>query len=275
METGIRQAGERDLPALTAIWKECFHDPEDYIRLFYHENFGSIAAAVYTVDGRPVSMLHWMDAVFASAEGDLDARFLYAGGTLSTYRKKGYYSALFRFVKDYADRNGVALFGKPASRDLVPYYRSLGFEPDACFRRVALRPGENIPLSVSPVSPEQYNRLRDRAFSSHPYARWPDRHVRWAFADNAYFGGRALAVTLDGETHFLLGVPQGNTLLITETDLSLPQLKRACGALCAVFGADVLQACLPDYACEEGEEIISSIVYHAPLRNTYVNLSLF
>ena len=54
----------------------------------------------------------------------------------------------------------------------------------------------------------------------------------------------------------------------------LSRLKEASGALCALFKADRLKAYLPEYSCSEGEEIVSSVAYHAPLCNTYVNLLL-
>ena len=274
METGIRPAEKRDIPALCEIWETCFHDPGDYIRLFYRENFDRVSAAVYTVDDRPVSMLHWFDSAFVCGSERLDAKYLYAGGTRPGYRKKGYYGALFGYAKELAVRNGFLLFGKPASRELLPSYEALGFAPDACFRLVTVSPGETAPLAFSPLTPEEYNRLRDAAFSDRPYAQWPDRHVRWCFTENEWFGGKALAVEMDGGVHFLMGAPEEGALLITETDLTLPQLRRAGGALCAMFGTGLLKAYLPGDACPEGEEILSSIVYNGPLRNTYVNLIL-
>ncbi len=139
---------------------------------------------------------------------------------------------------------------------------------------MTVRPGEIKPLTVFPLPPEEYNRLRDRAFRGRPYAKWPDRHVRWCAADNAYFNGQTLAFEWDGAVPVLMGAPADGTLLITETDLSLPQLKALGGALCDVFGAGLLKADLPGDACGEGEEILSSIIYNAPRNNTYVNLIL-
>ena len=274
MNTEIRLATERDIPALCEIWQVCFHDPEAYIRYFYRENFNSITVPVYVVNDRPVSMMHTMDASFLYGAKRQEAKYLYAGGTLPAYRKNGCYGALFEYLTAQARQNGHALFGKPASRDLIPYYQAFGFEPDACFRLVTVRPGEKIPLPVSALTPEAYNQMRNRVFSDRPYAKWPDRHLRWCVAENEWCGGKTLAVEMDHDVYFLIGAPRGNTLLITETNLSFSQLKRASGALCALFGTGLLQAYLPDFSCSEGEEIVSSIVYNAPLRNTYVNLLL-
>lgn len=274
MNTGVRLAEARDIPALTEIWRLCFHDPVDYIRLFYRENFDRITAAVYTVDDRPVSMLHWMDAAIVSGDERREAKYLYAGGTHPAFRGRGCYSDVFAFAKALALQNGYAIFGKPARAELLPYYKAIGLEPNGWFRLVTIRPGACIPLPASPLTPAAYNRMREQTFSAGRFVSWPDRHLDWCFVDNAYFGGKTLAVTLDGCEYFLMGVPDGDMLTVIETNLSLPQLKWASGALCALFGTGRMQAYLPDASCEEGERIVSSIVYNAPLRSTYVNLIL-
>ena len=274
MDNAIRRAAERDIPALCRIWKECFSDNEDYVRFFYRENIGHVTTTVYTVDDSPVSMLHWFDADFVNGDSRRKAKYLYAGGSLPEYRKSGYYGALIRYVCDYAKENSLVLFGIPAGQKLIPYYAKFGFIPDACFRLVTVYAGEKLPLDAYPLSPEEYNRMRNCSFGSHPHVEWSDRYVRYCLAENAYLGGRTLAVETDGSIHFLMGAPKENTLFITETDLSYSQLTRLSGALCEMFGVGVLKAYLPDYSCGEGEEIVSSVINNAPLHNTYVNLLL-
>ena len=274
MNNEIRLAEERDIPALCEIWKICFCDKEDYVRFFYSENRGHVTTTVCTVDDRPVSVLHWFDVSFVNGDERRAAKYLYAGGSLPEYRKNGYYGSLIKYVEDHAKKNGLILFGKPASRSLIPYYSTFDFVPDACFRLVTVSPEIKIPIKTSPVSPEDYNRMRNEAFRSHPHAEWPDRYVRYCFAENEFLGGKTIALELNGTDHFLMGAPNGNTLLITETDLSLPQLTEVSGALCEMFEVDRLSAYLPDYSCGEGEEIVSSVVYNAPFWNTYVNLLL-
>lgn len=274
MQNGIRLAEERDLPHLIEIWKNCFPDSDAYIRFFYRACFDLVTAAVYTVDDRPVSMLHWFDASFTDGAEQLDAKFLYAGGTHPDYRHNRYYGDLFQYIKDFAEKNDCVIFGKPARRELVPYYQTMDFTPDAYFRLVTVYPEEIVPIHISPLEAEAYNRMRDRAFSDHPYVKWSDRYVQFCMDENAFFGGKTVAVELDGSSHIMMCAPQGDTLRITETDLTLRQLRAAAASLCKRFETKRLMAYLPDYSCSEGEEIVSSIVYHAPLRNTYVNLIL-
>lgn len=274
MYNGIRLAEERDIASLCRIWKVCFGDDEDYVRFFYRENFGHITTAVYAVNDQPVSMLHWFDATFADGGEAIDAKFLYAGGSLPEFRKNGYYTALFRYVEEYAKDNNCALFGKPVRRDIIPYYQKLGFEQDASLKLVTVHPEEKEAVRFSEITPKDYNRMRDNAFSSHPYVKWSDRHVKFCMNETAFFGGRTLKVTLDGCKYFIMCAPQEEELKVIETNLPLEKIKRAAFALCETFSVKYLKAYLPDYLYSEGEDVVSSIVYNAPLRNTYVNLIL-
>ena len=274
MDTGIRPAGPWDIPALVQIWRACFCDPEDYIRYFYSENFAHIAVPVFTVNDTPVSMLHLLDAVLADGKESRAAKLVYAAGTLPAYRQSGYMGALVRHVTARARQEAHALFLKPASPYLADFYKAFGFEPDAYLRLVTLTPGEKRPLAVSPLSPEAYNRMRNGVFSARPYARWPDRHIEWCVADHTYFGGGIFTVRLNGEDRFFMGAPQEGAFLITETDLSFPELRMVSGSLCALFGTEVLKAYLPEDACEAGEKIVASVVFNAPLCDQYINLIL-
>ena len=274
MFNGIRPAEERDIPSLCRIWNVCFGDGEDYVRFFYRENFDHITTIVYAVDDKPVSMLHWFDASFVDGDDALDAKFLYAGGSLPEFRKHGYYTALFHYIEEYARNNNCAMFGKPVRRDIIPYYKTLGFEQDASLMRLTVCPEIREAVTFSPVSAKDYNRMRNAAFSSHPYVRWSDSHVQFCINETAFFGGRTLTVGLDGREYFIMCAPQNDELKVIETDLSQKQLKRTAFALCEMFSVNQLTAYLPDYSCSEGEEVVSSIVYNGPLRNTYVNLIL-
>ncbi len=274
MNSHVRLADRRDIPALCKIWQVCFADSEAYIRFFYRAYFEHMTVLLYVQDGKAVSMLHLMNADFAAGETLQQARLLYAGGTLPAYRKNGCFSALIASAVEQAKQDGSALFLKPYPLELMAYYRKFGFEPDAAFHIVSVEAGDVEPLSVTPLSAHDYNRLRNAAFSSHPYVKWDDAHVQFCIAENAYCGGKTVAVDFNGKSYFLMGFPEDGTLVITETDLPLSQLQRCTGALCEWSGTKQIKAYMPDFSCGVGEELISSAVCNAPLQNTYVNLIL-
>ena len=273
MTDGVRIAVKEDIPYLCDIWKSSFPDSEEYVKLFYERNFDQIEVLIYSVNGKAVSMLHQFDAQFSDKDGCLKAKYIYAGATLAGYRKKGYYSAIYNYAMDAAKKNGYLIFGKPFSPKLAEYYIKLGFEIDSYFKLVTLSPQMPLPLKVRDISCECYNSMRDSAFSDIPYAKWSDDHIRWCIEENAYFDGRTLAFEYGGNEHFLMCYPVSDTLIITETDLSLDDLKSLSGSFCELFGARQLKAYMPEI-CAEGESIISSIVFNAPLRKTYVNMIL-
>ena len=274
VDTGIREARRSDIPAMSEMWRLCFGDPDDYIRFFYDRNFDRLTAFVYTVDDRPVSMVQTMDSCFVDGQKRYPAKYICAAGTHPGHRHKGYYGMLFAHMRKWADEGDHALFGKPASRGCVPMYESYMLRTDACMRLVTAEPEGKTDIAFYTPSAEEYNRLRNAAFSAHPHAEWPDGHTAFCMDENAWFGGKTLAFSLDGGVHFLMAAPEDGTLIITETDLTLPQLKRAAAAFNGVFGTERVRAYLPDFACGEGEEILSSMVYNSPFEDTYVNLIL-
>lgn len=272
----IRLADERDIPELCELWQSCFPDAGDYVRYFYRENFSRISVPVCALDGKPVSMVHLMDASFEDGPDRYPVRFVYAVGTLPCCRSRGFMRSLLLSVARSAKEGGYGLFLKPAPH-LEQFYADLGYALDSRFRvfSAAPEPGGGEELSLAPLSADEYGRLRNAAFSHRPFVKWPDAHVRWCVDENAYCGGRTLSLSLDGRTFFLMACPDGGVLRVTETDLSPAQLRLAASALCSLFGTARLEAYLPEASCREGPAVVSSVVFNAPLRNTYANLLLF
>ncbi len=276
MQPNIRFAFEQDIPSLVDIWKSCFPDPEEYIRLFYRENFNRIRILVYTLDGKPVSMIHLMDASFADGLQNDPVKFIYAVGTIPSLRCKGYMRTLLIYAEECAKKDGYGLFLKP-SQGMEDYYSTLGFVEDSRFRIFTSGscPDCGKDVSFALISAEEYNHLRDNAFSVRPYVKWPDSHIRWCVNENAFCGGQTISLTFDGNTHFLIGTPDEDVLRITETDLSPEQLRSVSSAVINFFGVSRLEAFLPEYALQEGPTVISSLIFNAPQRRTYANLLLF
>lgn len=273
MKNGIGFAKKDDIPFLYDIWKAGFPDSDEYIKCFYERNFERMKVLVYYADGKPVCMINMLSAVFRNGESVKNAEYMYAGATLPEYRKKGYFRALTEYLTGYAVKEDCALFCKPALKERVAYYESFGFKRDACFRLVTVHPERNAPLSFTDIDYKEYNRMRNKAFSDIPYGEWSDEHIRWCLEDNEFYDGRTVKISLSGKEYFLMAYPQDSELIITETDLSLDELKELSGSLCDLFGTELIKAYMPD-SYKEGESIDSSIVYNAPLLNTYVNLIL-
>ncbi len=267
-------AKRQDIPALCEMWKACFSDSEEYIKRFYRENFEHIDVVVLTVDGEPACMAHMFDATVKHGDISVKAKYLYAGGTHPKHRNKGYFIKMQDYITDLADKKGTALIFQPATSELTDFYKALGFETDSSIRRLSVIPKARQPLDYSELSYQEYNRLRNDAFSDIPYVKWPDRYLKWCIEENALFSGKALGIKLDGKDCFLMGFPEGKTLIINETNLTDLQLKKISGALCKIFSTEKIYAYYSKNAGYEGETLLPSCVYNTPVHNIYLNLTL-
>lgn len=276
MFSGIRLAEKRDIPALCELWTACFDDSFDYVSYFYRENFDNISVPVYTVDGKPVSMINLIDAAFADGTDEYPVKYVYAAGTLPGFRNKGIMSSVFLHEIENATENGYGLFLKPVP-GLIGYYASLGFETDNNLHLCSFgrEPCDSISVVVSDISAQEYNSLRNSVFSKKPYVKWPEVHVKWCIDENAFCGGRTISVSVGGEKHLMMACPVNGVLKVIETDLNYALLRRISGILCGFFGAASLTAYMPDAALGKSEPVVSSVVYNAPLRHSYANLLIF
>ena len=271
MINGIRYAEKNDIPALCEIWESCFNDSREYIELFYHNNAQRIKALVLCADGKPVSMLHIIDSTLKDKDTEQPALFIYATGTLPDYRKKGCMSALIKYVTDMADERGYALFLKPSSESTARLYKSFGFKEKDALNLVSITPCENQLFSVDSLKFNEYNRMREAAFCNAPHAMWDDAHIKWCVLENEYFSGKTLEIIYDNKSYFLLGYPEGNALIINETDLSVKQLKKISRQLCDMFGTEIIKAYMPA-SCEEGESTVCAMLYNSHIDNPYINM---
>jgi GNAT superfamily N-acetyltransferase len=272
MDSGIRPAEKQDIPALCEIWEQCFDDSREYIELFYQSNFDRVKTLVYCRDGRPVSMMHLIDAVFRDGEKCQPARFVYATGTLKEYRNKGSMSALIKHITEAADKDGYALFLKPSSPSTEEFYKSFGFKPETALNTVNITPAENSPLTVWDISYSDYNRMREAAFDGALHVQWDDAHISWCIDENEYFSGKTLGIKYENKDSFLMGYPENGTLVINETDLSVKELSKISGALCGIFGTKRIKAYIPSAPGAEGEKAVTALLYNSRTDNTYINM---
>ena len=270
MDSAIRFAEKKDIPALCEIWKACFPDSDDYLRCFYEENFERIKVLIYEADGKAVCMSHIIDAVFKDGDRSENAMYLYAGGTLPGYRHRGYFAETLREIMELATRSGKSIFFKPATELLAEFYREFAFRPDACLKLVTIQPEGKTNLKPTDISYTEFNHMRENALSGMAHVCWPDEHIRWSVKENKLFSGRTFKFEYMGGEHFMMAYPEGKSCIITETDLSVSEIRDISAYLCGLFKTENLKAYMPG-DCPEGEAVTSSFVYNTKLRNVYVN----
>lgn len=269
MNDCIRLAVKEDIPALCDIWQECFPDSREYIELFYRNNFDRINVLACIEGGKPVSAVHLIDASLINNNIAQPAKLIYATGTLPQYRKRGYTSALIKHAVAEAKESGYALFLKPSSPATAEFYKSFGFEEGAALNIISPEVSGGQKFSIYDLDADEYNAMREAAFSDISHIKWDMAHIDWCIKENEYFSGKTLGINYNGKDYFILAYPEDKALIINETDLSVEALGEIGGALCEIFGTEQIKAYMPAAPCEGN---VSILLCNAKITNPYINL---
>ena len=108
---------------LCKIYKQAFGSSEPFDTLLF-EAFGDCIESLKDVNGRELSMLFKIPCTLHIGSISKKIYYIYAAATAVDCRGRGYMKKLILRVLKTSD---APLFLKPATRDLVKFYRSLGF----------------------------------------------------------------------------------------------------------------------------------------------------
>lgn len=110
------------------LWKENFHDSDDYINLVFNTYFSPEMVEYEERDGKIISALLAVPYTFGNAHHNLHGLYLCGLSTDKDYRRKGIMgSVLERFI-NRVDRSRYAfVFLIPADSGLQKYYHDRGF----------------------------------------------------------------------------------------------------------------------------------------------------
>lgn len=127
-----------DKKAMMQLWKDTFHDSDEYIRLVFDNYYDPELCLTHKVDGRVVAALMGVPYFFRNAKSNISMRALYLCG-LSTdpaYRRHGIMAQLMDKIAAIAKKKGFAmLFLIPANDGLRKYYRDRGYA-DNFYQRI-------------------------------------------------------------------------------------------------------------------------------------------
>lgn len=159
-----RTACSADVPALKALWARCFGDETDYIDRFFEDLFLPEHMVVCADNATPVSMVAFLPCTLRTPAGDAPCAYLYAMATHPQYQGRGLGQQLLRYAYDYArqSRGWVGLTLVPADAGLFRFYAKTDYQTAFSYQSVSWNgaPAPH-PVSVSPISPEEYRRVRE------------------------------------------------------------------------------------------------------------------
>ena len=216
----LRLAYNTDQNQLINIWKICFNDMDEAIKLFFCNRFKTKDCVVCELNSKIVASLYMFDASIKDNNGVLSAFYIYAAGTLPNYRGKGYMKALISYANSIQLlRNKKCSFLLPANDRLYGYYNKLGYKKffKSCFLSLSNSKMKRYVNSGMYVEQElDFNNLYDLrtkiCSKNLGSIIWDKKAIDYAFKLNDIYGGKNI-ILKDG---YAICILNGNNLEIVE-----------------------------------------------------------
>lgn len=295
----IRYGNNTFLPALKALWKECFADEDAYIDAFFRAMYQD--GHVLLEEEKEVLLgasFFLPGSILLEEEAGVTRwqkiRYVYALAVYPQYRGRGIAGKLLHRAYELY---GVPLIAEPAEEGLVGgFYEPLGFSGNFYLRKAwvdARAAGQaeepkydmraaELALGLSgsdflPIQAERYCAIRDARFGTHGYVRWQARHVAFAIDQHRLNGGGAYVLRVDGREEILLFYREGQDVVVTETTLTqrelevyfLPWISGRCRRV--MFAGGVFADC---ESVVEVKECLMGVSYGLMQVRGYLNLTL-
>ena len=166
----IHPARPEDRAAAEALWTEAFGDDRAYQREFYRL-CGVEGPVVLLEDGALRSMFALPQLGLVQADGRrFRAAYGYALATAPDQRGKGFGSMMIETVPGLLRQWGVDCFMcVPAGPELFPFYARCGYQTGFWIQRETFEP---VPGPAQPVSPEEYNTLREKLLAGRTHVAY-------------------------------------------------------------------------------------------------------
>lgn len=150
------------IPALKALWKTVFGDPDEYIQLFFSTAFSADRCLCVTIDKKPVCVLYWFDTQYQ----DQRLAYLYAVATDPAHRKKGLCRKLIAHTHRHLQTlcyAGAILM--PAEDSLFHMYEKMGYKT-CCYNHAFSCAASDTPAVLTELSGAQYATMRQALLPS-------------------------------------------------------------------------------------------------------------
>ena len=249
-DSGLTQEELQEKWQTRALWKLCFGDTEDFVRLYFSMKYTPQRNSCLKHDGRVTAALQRLPYVMMCGEaGNMTAPVAYVSGvcTHPEYRGKGYMTELMRQALHKMHSDGfwfTALI--PADEGLFSFYEHFGYAalPAAApvhFMAVSDSPAVNIEVCTALRSDvvSGVHSLFERWWKGIPWAFLHDEDDMRAVCSDLFLSGGCMAVARDGKGECagaLLAVRRGDELCILEScspsqAVEGEMLRRACQTL--------------------------------------------
>lgn len=186
----MRLAIVEDVPRLKEIWKLCFGDSDSFINFYFTLRFKPDQTTVYEKNGEIVAMLTMIPVQWFVGDKELKGAMLYAIATHPNHQHQGIARSLMNWATDYL-RNHQKEFCVlvPAEAHLFSFYEKQDYKVGFNIREVVLslediralieRSGQDLPVEVRPITPQGYNKIRNRLIHGTAYIAYADEEIAY------------------------------------------------------------------------------------------------
>ena len=115
---------ERNREEIHKIWETCFGDEAELVDFYLDKRMTEDNMLLICQDGHAVSMASFLDMNIRDGEEWKPAKYVYSVATLPEYRGRGYAAKILKKAEEIFNMPLVLV---PAEKELVGYYRKVGF----------------------------------------------------------------------------------------------------------------------------------------------------
>lgn len=229
---------DRNREEIHKIWETCFGDEAELVDFYLDIRMTEDNMLLICQDGHAVSMASFLDINVRDGEEWKPAKYVYAVATLLEYRGRGYAGKILKKAEEIFNMPLVLV---PAEKELVGYYRKVGFTEAYPSERLLekqdvpeLSAAELNSYSVEEITAAEYQKIREQKLMRDGFIAWDEAAIRFAMDFNCFCGGRTVKVVWSDDisrdesaedADILMYCPENGTLHIIETTLGEEQFE--------------------------------------------------
>ncbi|QAT49570.1 GNAT family N-acetyltransferase [Caproiciproducens sp. NJN-50] len=195
---------------LIGLWQICFHEPRRYPNYFMNNCFRPEDCLVYRISGQIAAAVYLLPARIAP--DGVQAHYIFAAGTLPSFRSRGFMASLLAYAALYGanrgDRYSVVL---PASQPLYSFYERCGYFDYYKIRSVPVVRArlEQLASQLSPgrvlACSSELNRLRNSVLSRRKGSvLWSDERFHFTMGFGSTYGDELVCSGSEGRRSYAI-----------------------------------------------------------------------
>ena len=229
---------DRNREEIHKIWETCFGDEAELVDFYLDKRMTEDNMLIISQDGHAVSMASFLDINIRDGEEWKPAKYVYSVATLPVYSRRGYAGKILKKAEEIFNMPLVLV---PAEKELVGYYRKVGFTEAYPSERLLekqdvpeLSAAELNSYSVEEITAAEYQKIREQKLMRDGFIAWDEAAIRFAMDFNCFCGGRTVKVVWSDDisrdesaedADILMYCPENGTLHIIETTLGEEQFE--------------------------------------------------